>query len=240
MNPKPRRFPETSETLVSALLSQEAQVRDIALARFCTAYYPAFYGYARSLCYNEHDAQDRVQDFFVKIMREGLLQKFDPQRGGKLSSWLVVCFRNFVRGRSKPGMEELPLPVVSAEADFQTAYLAVLSPEPVFDLLLARQIWRSTRSLLLEKAQKKGVEKLVRDILPHTLLARWPDPPAPSQEEIAKRHGISGTRLKAYFNRTLKVQARREFDSESLILCPGITDEDTQHLWNLLCRYGDV
>jgi RNA polymerase sigma factor (sigma-70 family) len=232
-------FPETTETLISAMLSTEAKVREIALARFCTAYYPAFYGFARSLCFNEHDAQDRVQDFFVKVMREGLLQKFDPDRGSHLSAWLRVCFRNFVKSQAGGRGTIITVSSDTAEEGFQTAYLSVVSPEPIFDLLLARQIWRSARSRLVEQAMRRGTDKLVREILPFTLQTRWPEPPAASQEEVAAKHGTTVVRLKAYYNRTLKVQARREFDSEARAICAGINEDDLQHLWNLVCRYGE-
>jgi len=240
MQVKSSRFPKTTETLIHGLLSSKDSVRDFAFSRFSDMYHAPLCGFGRSLGLQEQDARDHTQDFFVKIMKEGMLQKFDPQRGTKFSTWLRICFRNFVR--KKRGSEKAWISVATdfSKEGFQSAYLAVLAPEPVFDLLLARQIWKATREEMLKKAQKKGSERLVYDVLSYTLLTRWPESPAPSQEDIAARHGTSVVRLKAYFNRTLKVQARRDFGSEARAVCPGITDDDVQHLWHLLSRYGEI
>ncbi|MEQ1750958.1 MAG: sigma factor, partial [Prosthecobacter sp.] len=94
MSESPRFFPTTSRTLIAALKAPDAKMRDVSLVRFCSLYYPAIYGYARALGLSVPDAQDRVQDFFVEVVRDELLRKFDSQRGSRLSSWLMKCFRN--------------------------------------------------------------------------------------------------------------------------------------------------
>ena len=51
---------------------------------------------------------------------------------------------------------------------------------------------------------------------------------------------MTTTRLKAFFNRTLKVQARRAYNAEAQAASPGIPDAEVDHLWHLLCRYGEL
>lgn len=55
--------------------SGDERLREVSLARFCVIYYPSIYGFARVMGFTVDDAKDRVQDFFVKVVEERLLQK---------------------------------------------------------------------------------------------------------------------------------------------------------------------
>ncbi|MBK8093148.1 MAG: hypothetical protein IPK32_14475 [Verrucomicrobiaceae bacterium] len=195
----------------------------------------------------EPDAQDRVQDFFAEVVKDDMLRKFDSNRGAHLSHWLMKCFRNIDSNHRRAhsavkrggGGIFVEFDPEHAAHSFRAAHIAHLAPEPTFDLMLAREIWRAAQKALQNKYDGKGHEDLVADLLPLVLTDRWPPRPAPSQEELAARHQTSSMRLKAFFNRTLKTQARKHFDHEAALDCPGITESDIQHLWNLLCKYGE-
>lgn len=247
MPEKPRSFPTTSRTLLAALHSDDQRTRETSLARFCAAYYPAIYGYARLLGLREADAKDRAQDFFVEVVRDDLLARFDAQRGTRLSSWLMTCFKNLefnhrtaqASQKRGGGKEFVPLDSEHAEHSYRAAHLAHLAPEPTFDLMLAREIWLAAKTAVLKRHAASGDDRLVAELLPLVLLERWPQPPMPTQEELASRHGTTPTRLKAFFNRTLKLRARTQFDREADAACPRISSQDVEHLWTLLCRYGE-
>ena len=240
-------FPTTSHTLIHRLHDADVQTREVSVARFCTQYYPAIYGYARMLGLKEQDAQDRVQDFFVEVVRDDLLQRFDPQRGTRMSTWLMKCFRNMesshrtagAAAKRGGGREFVSFDPEHAEHSYRAAHLAHLPPEPTFDLMLAREIWLAAKTRLQQRHAHKGNGPLISDLLPLALLDRWPPRPMPTQEELASRHQITPLKLRAFFNRTLKLQARRFFDKETAAACIGITEADTDHLWMLLCRYGE-
>lgn len=240
-------FPTTSRTLLTALHSDDQKTRETSLARFCVAYYPAIYGYARMLGLREADAKDRAQDFFVEVVRDGLLARFDPQRGTRLSSWLMTCFKNLefnhrtaqASQKRGGGSQFVSLDSEHAEHSYRAAHLAHLAPEPTFDLMLAREIWLAAKAAIIKRHARNRDEMLVAELLPMVLLERWPQPPMPTQEDVAQRHGTTSTRLKAFFNRTLKVRARTQFDREAGDACPGISSQDVEHLWVLLCRYGE-
>lgn len=242
-----RSFPTTSRTLLTALHSDDQKTRETSLARFCVAYYPAIYGYARMLGLREADAKDRAQDFFVEVVRDGLLARFDPQRGTRLSSWLMTCFKNLefnhrtaqASQKRGGGSQFVSLDSEHAEHSYRAAHLAHLAPEPTFDLMLAREIWLTAKTAVIQRNAARKDDPLVAELLPLVLLERWPQPPMPTQEEMAQRHGTTPTRLKAFFNRTLKTRARTQFDREAGDACPGISSQDIEHLWVLLCRYGE-
>lgn len=247
MSDRPRPFPTTSRTLLAALHSEDQRTRETSLARFCAAYYPAIYGYARMLGLREADAKDRAQDFFVEVVQDDLLAKFDAQRGTHLSSWLMTCFKNLESNHRTAqtsqkrggGSEFVSLDSEHAENSYRSAHLAQLPMEPTFDLMLAREIWLAAKKALLKRHAATKDEQFVAELLPLVLLERWPQPPMPTQEEMALRHGTTPTRLKAFFNRTLKTRARAHFDREASGACPGISSQDIDHLWALLCRYGE-
>lgn len=245
MSEKPRLFPTTSRTLMAALHSQDQKTREVSLARFCSLYYPSIYGYARSLGMSEPDAQDRVQDFFVEVVGDELLKGFDPSRGTRLSSWLMRCFKNLESNhracagavKRGGGREFIEFDPDHAEHSYRAAHLAHLEAGPTFDLMLAREVWLAAKARLKRKHADKAA--LVTDLLSYVLMERWPAAPMQSQQQVAACHGISVVRLKAFYNRTLKAQAHQTFVNEAIAASPGIPDAEIDHLWNLLCRYGE-
>lgn len=242
------RFPSTSQTILEELKSPDAKTWEISLARFYALYYPSIYSYARSLDLKPEDAKDRTQDFFVKVVADELLSRFDARRCTRFRYWLMTCFRNLVRhkraaekaGKRGGGLEFLEYDANLVENHYHAAQLAHLGTEDTFDLMLARKIWEAVKNTLILKHREKGQEALVTALLPLTLMDRWPPQPMPTQEEMAASHHTTPARLKAFFNRTLKVQARRAFDQEAESIHPGISTEELDHFWHLLRLHGEA
>ncbi|MEZ5387234.1 MAG: sigma factor [Prosthecobacter sp.] len=238
-------FPPTSHTLLADIHVPDQKTREVSLARFCTLYYPAIYGFGRKLGLTVEDAQDRTQDFFMEIVRDGLLKRFDAERGTRFSTWLMRCFKNLElnhraakaavkRGGGRTFVE---FDAETVEHSYQSVYGTDLPLGPAFDLLLARGLWEMTCAQL--RSKHESIAALIHDLLPLLLTERWPAAPAPSQEEMAAKHGTTTPRLKAFYNRTLKTQARRFFAQTAAHASPGISDAEIQDLWSLLCLYGD-
>ena len=243
-----RLFPATSQTLLERIQVADPKTREVSLAQFCSLYYPAIYGFGRKLGLTVEDAQDRTQDFFVEVVRDGLLKRFDPSRGTRFSSWLMKCFKNLEfnhraasatvkRGGGRIFVE---FDADSVEHSYQLARGMDLPLEPSFDLMLARRLWDMTCGHLRAKHTGTANAALVEELLPQLLAERWPAAPAPSQEELAARHGTTAVRLKAFFNRTLKTQARRFFGDTAAHANPGISENEITELWTLLCLHGEA
>jgi hypothetical protein len=211
-------------------------------------YYPPIYGYARAMGFQEADAQDRVQDFFVEVVKEDLLSKYQRNQGARFSSWLITCFKNLVfnqHAKSQTqkrggGLRLVDFDAAQAESSFQATYITHLDPDPTFDLMLARQMWQMAKRGVQELYRGKPNQGLVIELIPIILAESWPTGPSQSQEELAARHGTTPTRLKAFYNRTLKTQARRCFDQSGQLSSPGISDSELDHLWHLLVHYGEA
>lgn len=246
--PQPERlFPTTSQTLLEKLHRHDQKTREVSLARFCTLYYPSVYGFARKLGLNTEDAQDRTQDFFMDVVSEDMLGKFDPKLGARFSSWLMKCFKNLEinhraskatlkRGGGQIFVEFDPETI---EHSYQSVHGMDLPLGPAFDLMLARSLWRMAQRQLSLKYVGSANETLVLALQPYLLAERWPGPPAPTQEELALKHERTVVTLKAFYNRTLKAQARRLFSTAASEANPGISKDEITDLWTLLGQYGE-
>ena len=242
-----RLFPITSHTLIQCIQQGDASERQLSLAKFCTLYYPAIYGFARMRGLSVDDAQDRVQDFFVEVVRDDLLAKFDPERGSRLSSWLMTCFKNLdLNERAKAGTRKRggQHEFVSFDTDFaerchHIAHVWHLTEDSAQDLALALSLWRSAEMRLRARYLGTSNESLVSDLLPLVLAPRWPETPALTQEQMASKHGTTAVRLKAFFNRTLRAQAERFFAEEAALANPGITAEEISELWRMLRHHAE-
>lgn len=243
-----RLFPPTSQTLIHHIQKGDAVARQVSLTKFCTVYYPAIYGFARMRGLSVDDAQDRTQDFFVEVVRDDLLAKFDVKHGSRLSSWLMTCFKHLELNhrakeatRKRGGDREF----VSFDTDFaerchHIAQAAHLTEQSSQDLALAMSLWRSTELRLRARYMGHVSEPLVHELLPLVLQHRWPEPPAPTQEQMASRHGTTVVRLKAFFNRTLRAQAERFFHEEATLANPGIMEQEIGELWHLLRTHASA
>ncbi len=86
----------------------ESAIRDPSgFEAVALAHLDAAYGLARALLRDEHDAQDAVQDAYVRALRH-----FGAYRGGDARAWLLAIVRNVCitrRRRRVRGERETPL-----------------------------------------------------------------------------------------------------------------------------------
>ena len=237
------RFPTTSETLLGKLQSGDAGIRYEGVTRFGKVYGPVLLGWARSQGMSVQDAEDSVQDLLVRVIEDDLLDGFDRTNGSRLSSWLITVFANqarkahSARGALKRGGGAIHVEFDSLNGDQecgQMLHLAAMDPEVRFDLAVARRLWSLAVVKWRLRYAEKPQAKLVADLEPFVLLLRWPSAPELSQREVAQKHGLSTAQLKAFFNHTLKSQAKFDFFEEAGAASPGITEADIEHLWELL------
>ena len=241
-------FPKTSLAMMEELQSPDDHTRVASLEKFCAIYYASIFGLARRMGMTPDDAKDRAQDFFFKIVNDGMLQKFEVGRGTRLSTWLIKCFRNMVSKhheardskRRGGGIVFVDLDTIQAEEYHQYLLDQMPDAEVGFDMTLAQQIWAGTQIRLREKHQGKSSEALAEALTPYILPLKWPPPPSPSQSELAATHGVSNVTLKAFFNHTLRRQARKYFQQESADHCQHIANDEVEHLWQLLRSHASV
>jgi RNA polymerase sigma factor (sigma-70 family) len=97
------RFPPTRRSVIEAVRSIDAEVRERALEVLCAAYWKPIYKYIR-LRWNRPaaDAQDLTQGFFMELLERELLDKFDSNKS-RLRTYLRLCVDSFVMNEDKAG-----------------------------------------------------------------------------------------------------------------------------------------
>jgi RNA polymerase sigma-70 factor (ECF subfamily) len=78
---------EANASLIAALLRREPAAAQALYARYA----PRIYGLGLVLLKNKADAEDLVQDTFLRVLRKG--ESFDPRRGS-LDTWILLTARS--------------------------------------------------------------------------------------------------------------------------------------------------
>src|SRR5436305_6942169 len=108
------KVPHGDATLIAAFLQKEPEAAGQLYDRFASR----IYGLGLSLLRNKTDAEDLVQDTFLKIWRTG--SAFDPRRGS-LDTWTLLVARNLaidlLRRRSLEARRLLSQPKFSEASD---------------------------------------------------------------------------------------------------------------------------
>ena len=123
--PAPKSSPFFLTTRWSVVLA--AQQKDggdatIALEALCRAYWQPLYAYARRRGHSPHDAEDRTQEFFARLLQKDYLRNVAREKG-RFRQFLLMAFKRFLANESdraqrlKRGGGEEPIPIDSAIAE---------------------------------------------------------------------------------------------------------------------------
>lgn len=142
--------------MIARARSQDPQARRDALEEFCRIYWAPLYTYARRRGKSRHDTEDLVQSFVVFLIeKENLFNDLDPERG-KLRSWLLTAFRNFMTidwrrntAQKRGGAAEfVPLDLTGGEGVLEDLPIADESPESAYDRQWAQIVVARARETL--------------------------------------------------------------------------------------------
>src|ERR1700726_4506466 len=96
-----QQFPSTHWSIIEGTRSPHADERWRALDTLITAYWKPVYKYIRLHWRKENEAaKDLTQEFFVRLVEKGLLDRFDPERA-RLRTYLRVCVDGMVMNEDK-------------------------------------------------------------------------------------------------------------------------------------------
>jgi RNA polymerase sigma factor (sigma-70 family) len=87
-------FETTNWSLIVRAHATTTEVRRIALAELCEAYWYPLYSFARRRGCDHEDASDLTQAFFVHLIEKHALDGLTPAQG-KFRSFLLASFKNF-------------------------------------------------------------------------------------------------------------------------------------------------
>ncbi|MEN6451308.1 MAG: sigma-70 family RNA polymerase sigma factor [Thermoguttaceae bacterium] len=111
-----------------------------ALASLCESYWFPLYAFVRRTGRSADDAQDLTQEFFVRLLDQGLCAKADRERG-KFRSFLLAAMKHFLADewdranaqRRGGGRSILSLDSLNAEARYRLEPATDLTPERMFE-----------------------------------------------------------------------------------------------------------
>jgi RNA polymerase sigma factor (sigma-70 family) len=88
-------FATTHWSVVLAAANEETPEAAAALERLCRIYWYPLYAYVRRRGYSPEDAEDLIQEFFLRLLRKHYLGQIDPGKG-KFRSFLLAAVNHFL------------------------------------------------------------------------------------------------------------------------------------------------
>jgi RNA polymerase sigma-70 factor (ECF subfamily) len=89
------RFRTTHWSVVLAAGNSNSPESRLALDRLCQTYWYPLYAFVRHQGCPQPDAEDRVQQFFARLLEKRYVSRADPARG-RFRSFLLSAFRHFL------------------------------------------------------------------------------------------------------------------------------------------------
>jgi RNA polymerase sigma factor (sigma-70 family) len=236
--PGSSQFPTTRWTLVVAAGDPNRKEARSALVSLCENYWYPLYAYLRRRGYSADQAQDLIQEFFVRVLQGRYLDRAEPGRG-RFRSFILTSLKFFVadeedrqRARKRGGGIVVPLEFSSGEERYLREPAHDETPERIFELRWARAILdRVVEKLRNEFVHLGHVEHFER--LKVFLLGQSDAPYA----ELALEMNTSEGALKVAIHR-LRKRYREIFRQEiaDTVADPAEVESELRFLANVLIR----
>jgi len=230
--PGENRFPETTQGLLSDLMSgTEEDIRQ-GLDQLCRRYWRAVYAFVRlAWAKSTEDAKDLTQAFFLRLLEGEALRAYEPERAS-FHRYLKLLLRRFVINqdetskRLKRGGAFRVASLDGIDAQF-TDLLAdpnARSPEHLFDALWRVEVLREALQRLEDKCR---VEQRLEDFHIYEAFALSEPAERPTYAALAARFGRTERQIELCLT-ALREEIRREIRSELSRLSCGHLEEE----WN--------
>lgn len=220
------RFPATRWSLFSRIRgADEAEARR-ALNDLCSQYHYPLYCFIRRRGLDHHDAQDALQDFFAKLLRNESLNDLRADEGrlrGYLGTALQRFLANWHRDHARERLHdsiEAVREVAEAEGRFQREKLTDEdTPERVFERKWAHELLRSVQDKLRARFRDRGKEPLYDALLPGLMnggTLRGEDTPRIAAE-LGMSEGsvrVAMTRLLEEYRSVLRAELRQTVECD--------------------------
>jgi RNA polymerase sigma-70 factor (ECF subfamily) len=218
----------------------DAETANAALEQLCRNYWPPLYAFIRRKGYNEAEAKDLTQDFFLRLVSRDFLQRLRHQRG-KFRSFLLTFLKHFLleqqgkaRAQKRGGTKTiLSLEAMKEEGSYLQEPVDAFSPDQVFELRWAQTIFQVALNRLREEYAATGKAELfdfLKDFQPR-------ESGAPSYAEIGATFGMTEAAIKSAVQR-MRARHREILRREiaNTVTRPDKIEEEIAHLRAILSR----
>jgi len=195
----------------AVLLSAQSQApgSDRAREEFCQLYWYPLYAFIRRRGYNDEDARDLTQGFFLFIFDHKTLQRATPTKG-KFRSFLLASLKNYLsngyqrENAIKRGgkIEFVSVDFSDGEDRYSREPADLLTAEKIFDANWAVTLLRQAIEQLKAEYSAQGKGIIFGTLRPFLDLSAVAD--APSYELVAKELKVSGAGVKTLIHRFRK------------------------------------
>jgi RNA polymerase sigma factor (sigma-70 family) len=143
------QFPETRNSALRAIRSESETERARGLGRLAEAYWRPVYTYLRLQWRKPHDeAADLTQQFFETVLRNDVLQKFDPRKA-RLRTFVRACVDGLARNAQR-SLHRQKLNFDFARLENELPERTAKSPEELFEQEWARGLFAAALERLPE------------------------------------------------------------------------------------------
>jgi RNA polymerase sigma-70 factor (ECF subfamily) len=159
-------FAPTRWTLVRCAGSFDCTQSGLALEELCQTYWYPLYAFIRRSGHSAHDAQDLVQDFFVRLLKSNSIIRANP-RLGKFRTFLLGALKLFLadsyrktRAQKRGGrVEIMSLDEMQAEERYQLEAVDYETPEQIFEHRCTVALLETAITRLREEFQSASKER---------------------------------------------------------------------------------
>jgi RNA polymerase sigma-70 factor (ECF subfamily) len=137
--PGSSQFPTTRWAFVVAAGDPHPKEARSALVALCENYWYPLYAYLRRRGYPPDQAQDLIQEFFIRVLEGRYLDRADPEKG-RFRSFILTSLKFFVadeedrqRASKRGGRAVVPLEFSSGEERYQREPAHDETPERIFE-----------------------------------------------------------------------------------------------------------
>ena len=163
-------FPTTRWTLVVAAADPHRKEARSALASLCENYWYPLYAYLRRRGYPADQAQDRTQEFFIRVLKGRYVDRADREKG-RFRAFLLTSLKLFVsdeedrnRAQKRGGGALLPLEFCSGEERYQLEAAHDETPERIYErrwaLAVLDRVLEKLRNEFMHHGRAEHFERL--------------------------------------------------------------------------------
>ena len=237
-------FPRTRWSIVAAVKGDASGERQEALNFLAQRYWKPVYLYVRQRGYDEEQAKDLVQEFFLVALGKDLFAKADPAKG-RFRNFILKSLQHFLANEHRDAHAKKRYPTqgfvgiheLGSEAGPIVVPKDTRTPDEAFHQNWLRElVLRVLRALELE-CQATGKETHFELLRQRIIAPVLEGTEAPSLHDLAQRHGLSDKDIE---NRV--ITARRAYQRllrEEIRLYASSDEEvaaEIQDLWRFMAE----
>lgn len=212
----------------------------VALEALCDSYWLPIYAFVRREGYEQAEAQDLTQSFFVMLLQREDLRNVSPEKG-RFRTFLLTALKHFLinewqKARALKrggGKAVLSLDFDSAESKFRMEPTEPATPESVFNRQWALALLENVQSTLQREMTVDGSGKLYAALKPHLV----GEPDAGRYADVADELGMTEAAVKMAMSRLRKrYRALLREEIAQTVSSDEEIDEEIRELFEALRR----